>query len=74
MHTGHEINMIQDTETRNPTWEKRKGNSQDCGEGRPQNRAIHHAQEKTIVQTETGQKAPGKTYLGGRNSIPNETM
>ena len=60
MHTGQEINKIQDTETKDPTWKTRKRNSQDCGKGRSQNRAIHQAQA-TIVQTETGQKAPGKT-------------
>lgn len=40
MHTGHQIRK-----TRDPTWEKKKRNPQDYGEGRSQNMVIHQAQK-----------------------------
>lgn len=47
-------------------------NSQDCSEGSSQNTALYQAQE-TTVQTGTGQKALGKTYLTRSNRVSSET-
>lgn len=55
MNTGHEIQK-----TRAPTWEKRKRNSQDDGEERSQSTVIHQIQKTVSLETEAGQKAPGK--------------